>query len=99
MSLKTCPMLTPCSALAKKYAAEVAAAEPKLPSPATTDPKPKPEASTSKRVPPKSGKKDMKSLLKGVVVKKKPTPSSAKPASGSKRQTEDDQLPDKKRKL
>lgn len=82
------------SALAKKYAAEVAAAEPSIPAASPSDLKPTTTAPAPKRAPPKSGKKDMKSLLKGVVVKKKPGTGTV-----AKRRTEGDETPDKKRKL
>jgi hypothetical protein len=37
-----------------------------------------------KKVPPKPVKKDVKSLMKGVMVKKKPKAGDMKPATGAK---------------
>jgi hypothetical protein len=73
----------------------LAAAEPQL---ATAKPAP-----PVKRIPPKPVKKDIKSLMKGVVVKKKPkqaTASATKPAvESSKRPLEGgDEPSDKKHK-
>lgn len=94
------------SALAKKHAAEVAAAEPKLPSPVSADSAAKADSAATaeaaataapKRVPPKSGKKDVKSLMKGVVIKKKGSASTAKQTA--KRPIADEKVAEKKRKL
>ncbi|TXT08744.1 hypothetical protein VHUM_02872 [Vanrija humicola] len=84
-------------ALAKRQATVLAAAEPQLATAA------KPPAPPAKRIPPKPVKKDIKSLMKGVVVKKKPKPTTgAAPklaAESSKRPREEDDEPsDKKRK-
>jgi hypothetical protein len=62
-----------------------------------------PAPPTAKKVPPKAVKKDVKSLMKGVVVKKKPKPLTAGSAGGEakaglKRPAEDSG-PEKKQKL
>jgi ribosomal protein L19E len=60
--------------LAAKHAAESAAAE-------EASSKPAPQSGPSApRVPMKAVRKDVKSLLKGVVVKKKPKPEASKGA-------------------
>lgn len=102
--LTTCPR-----ALAKKNAANLAASEPQLA--ASSSGKTATSGSKS-RVPPKAPKKDVKSLMKGVVLKKARaggTPSktgssssTSKPdegKSGVKRTANEGEQSEKKRKL
>ncbi|RSH78918.1 uncharacterized protein EHS24_001841 [Apiotrichum porosum] len=89
-------------ALAKKNAASLAAAEPQTSvPPASSSSSAKPSTSAVKpRIPPKAPKKDIKSLMKGVVVKKaKPAAAQAAVGKGIKRAADGDVQGEKKRKM